>query len=59
MARFRVLAMFIAAMFATAPGQGRDNFPNHDNEDRVASPARQRVRRCDTRHRRRTYPRWD
>jgi hypothetical protein len=52
MARFRVLAMFIAAMFATAPGQGRDNFPNHDNEDRVASPARQRVRRCDTRHRR-------
>jgi hypothetical protein len=43
MARFRVLAMFIAAMFATAPGQGRDNFPNHDNEDRVASPARQRV----------------
>jgi len=28
MARFRVLAMFVAAMFATAPGQGRDNFQN-------------------------------
>jgi tripartite-type tricarboxylate transporter receptor subunit TctC len=28
MARSRVLAVFVAAMFATAPGQGRDNFPN-------------------------------
>jgi tripartite-type tricarboxylate transporter receptor subunit TctC len=27
MARFRVLAIFVAAMFATAPGQGQDNFP--------------------------------
>jgi hypothetical protein len=39
MARLRVLAIFVAAMFATAPGQGQDNVPKTPMKVVLPGPA--------------------